>query len=125
MRDACDAEMLSDTSASYPSSPTRTKSVLDAPDTHEVMLLPPGPSDALHGYRRASATTAALAASELGDDGSTQEPARGMVEPWSSLLLGDQDQEEESVQVGREQHGVVGVRHHLSSCHILKIACVW
>lgn len=96
--------MLGDRPAPYPSSPARREEALDTLlNPHEVMLLPLT-SDALHGYARASAAEAAERASVLGEDGggsTQQKPARRMVEPWGSLLLGDQDQEEEEdLQVG-------------------------
>lgn len=99
--------MLSDRSASYPSSPTRRKAALDDTplDTREAMLLPP-PSDGLHGYgSRASAAAAEEGGASglgLGGDEPTREPARRTVEPWGSLLLSDQDQEEDDAQVGKD-----------------------
>lgn len=101
--------MLSDRSTSYPSSPTRRKGALDTPlDTHEAMLLPPM-SAGLHGYQRASAAAGEgedASGLGLGDEESTLEPARRTVEPWSSLLLSDPDQEEQDVQVGRERRSL-------------------
>lgn len=90
--------MLSDVSASYPSSPARRKAALDTPlDTREAMLLPP-PSDGVHGYQSRTEEGAC----GLGDAETAREPAGRTVEPWSSLLLSDQDQEDDDLQVWRD-----------------------